>query len=537
MTTGRALGQNQHRIPLILFAIQGVAAPVVGILQRTNAATGNTTILLGFFMLLVWGVFCLAGVYLLATRKEIAQRYSAVAALVGFLFAFPVLSAQAWWFGLALLVLNAVILYFSWDEAWGNDLLPAGVIAGVSWSVGFFYAFMHASLLRSSFIGPTAEITDQVERQVLSTGGFSNLLTFFYLFLFTLIILAAIGLMMGDNRPVKTNGSMAGYVTLVVLFILGFFLVSTTNLRVIQADIVYKRARPLERLARRQRTTESWEFPIAIYERAIDLAPWEDFYYLFLGAAYLEQSGVTQDPAAQTALLETARDRLLRAQEINPLNTDHTANLARLTTRWAAFTDRETPEFEELVGTAQDYYLSAMELSPRNSTIRNEYANLLLSMAGDCDAALEAYETSLEIDPSYNITYLGLAGAYQSCAQQEEGETRNDYFRRAAELVLAGLEINNAQNEAVYRLQAAQLYRQATEYELAMDVLEDLRLLNDPEVQPWQIDLEMARILRNMDDLPGAIEFAERALETAPAEQQETIQQFLDAVTAQLEEE
>ncbi len=226
----------------------------------------------------------------------------------------------------------------------------------------------------------------------------------------------------------------------------------------------------------------------------------------------------------------------MRAQEINPLNTDHTANLARLTTRWAAFTERGTPRFEELVQTAEAYYESAMELSPRNSTIRNEYANLLLSMAGDCEAALDAYETSLEIDPNYNITYLGLAGAYQSCAQQVEGDKRNDYYRRAADLVLAGLEVDNTQNEAAYRLQAAQLYRQAGEYEQAMQVLADLRLLDDSSVAPWQIDLEMARIFRNMEDFSGAIEFAQRALETAPAAEQETIQQFLDAVSTQSQE-
>ncbi|MEZ4646280.1 MAG: hypothetical protein R3E31_26750 [Chloroflexota bacterium] len=93
-------------------------------------------------------------------------------------------------------------------------------------------------------------------------------------------------------------GTTAAIIALVALFGLAFVGVSQTNVRVIQADVVFM-GKPYDdqaaRLSRNQQTlTEgaaAWD-TIAIYEHALDLAPKEDFYYLFLGRAYLERSTI-----------------------------------------------------------------------------------------------------------------------------------------------------------------------------------------------------------------------------------------------------
>ena len=70
-----------------------------------------------------------------------------------------------------------------------------------------------------------------------------------------------------------------------LLLVIG--LVFYTNIRVIQADIVFKIAEPFTR-------SGQWSAAIAIYNRANELAPNEDYYYLFLGQRI---SGVCQDVA------------------------------------------------------------------------------------------------------------------------------------------------------------------------------------------------------------------------------------------------
>ena len=137
----------------------------------------------------------------------------------------------------------------------------------------------------------------------------------------------------------KKWGSYVGFGAAILIFIGALYLVSSTNLQVIQADIVYKRADPWDKQATRSGNPDQWDNAIALYQHAIDLTPTEDFYYLWLGRAYLERSSVTEDPGEKAALLDTAESRLQQAQKINPLNTDHTANLARLNTRWAEFSD------------------------------------------------------------------------------------------------------------------------------------------------------------------------------------------------------
>ena len=78
-----------------------------------------------------------------------------------------------------------------------------------------------------------------------------------------------------------------------------------------------------------------WKVATFLYKRALELTPKEDHYYLFLGRSYLEQAKITDTTTDQDNLVLQAENDLKVAQSINPLNTDHTANLARLYTWWA----------------------------------------------------------------------------------------------------------------------------------------------------------------------------------------------------------
>ena len=235
-------------------------------------------------------------------------------------------------------------------------------------------------------------------------------------------------------------------------------------------------------------SVDSWKSAVAIYERAVEMAPSEDFYYLWLGRAYLEESSINQPE--QTMLLETADTRLKRAQVINPLNTDHTANLARLNVRWAQLAP--TPdERETRIGDAKDHYSDAVALSPQNSIIRNEYASLVLSLEQDCDEAISIYDESIDRDPFYEQTYLRLAEASISCAQTE-GDS--DYLDGAIESldamedsVRSNLLARVLPRGATLRAQTAQTYLQLEQPEDAARVLETVDVSLSDNL-PAQVD-------------------------------------------------
>jgi tetratricopeptide (TPR) repeat protein len=207
--------------------------------------------------------------------------------------------------------------------------------------------------------------------------------------------------------------------------------------------------------------------------------------------------------------------------------------LARLTTRWAT-TVEDPARRDELIAQAKDYYQEALSLSPQNSVIRNEYANLLVSLDNDCEAGIDMYEESLAIDPYYYETYFNLAGVYERCAVEVDGEEQAAYYRRAASLLEQGLEQGSRRernryldNEGTLLVQAGQLYQQGAAYEEAIASLTEARQVENARVPDWNIDFQLANVYQAMGDLEQAEALATRALAGAPPEAQGQIETFL----------
>lgn len=533
-TVGRLKG-DELRNAAVVFVGLLIMGPALRIL-RPPANPASTSNLLGIFLLLAWGLLCLWATWRLLQEHDAARTTAGVIAGIGLAFSLPVMVAGASLYGFLLLVGCALNLYLLWDSTWNGYLLPGLLLSLISLAVALGYAYLQASQIRAAiFFGPqtTTQVTE-IQRILLTTDMFARFLTVFYTFVIGLIVTAAfvLGRRLAGRR--SDWGSAAGMVSAAIILPLALFLIQTTNLRIIQADVVYKQARPLDQQAARSGNPQQWDAPIAIYEHAIELAPNEDFYYLFLGRAYLEKSGVVENPEERRQLLETARERLLVAQEINPLNTDHTANLARLTTRWASLRNLEPQRREELLAQAKEYYQDALSLSPQNSVIRNEYANLLFSLEEDCDAALATYERSLEIDPFFAQTYFNLASVYQNCAGQDAEERAGEYYLRAARLLEEGVERQRRNpNTGALLVQAGQLYQQAGDYDAAIAALEEAQQLDDGQVAAWQIDFQMAGVFLAMGNEARAEELANRALAAAPPEAQTQIENFLNEIGSQ----
>ena len=290
--------------------------------------------------------------------------------------------------------------------------------------------------------------------------------------------------------------------------------------------MVYKRGSFFDAEAARTGEVTSWDSAIAIYQDAIDRAPSEDFYYLFLGRAYLERSNVTSDLAEQEQLLAEAEQQLLDAQEINPLNTDHTANLARLNTRWASVSSDEAAQGQHLAD-AEQYYQSALKLSPQNSVIRNEYARLVLIQGENCAEGLDIYEQSAIIDPYNSDTFFGWADAAAGCAAEAEDAAAEVLYQEAVDALTDGLALQPENARAWVR--AGQLYQQIERYAEAIDAYEQ-SLLVDPdqvEVPAWNVKYLQAQVYREMGDLTQAEALAEEVLQISPPEFQGEVQLFI----------
>ncbi len=203
-----------------------------------------------------------------------------------------------------------------------------------------------------------------------------------------------------------------GVVYPTVAFVVAW-LIWTTNLRVVSADILYKQA--WVNFHQRRQYNEA----LKLYDEALRDQPTQDFYLLFKGKALLEKAQATTDPAQREATLREAQGVLEQARALNPLNTDHTANLARMYQTWASYSPQQR---DQLLQKSLDYYEQAAELSPNSALILNQWSSAYLDL-GKPDQALKLLDRSLELDTTFQDTYLRLMDTYAQTGEMDKVES------------------------------------------------------------------------------------------------------------------
>ncbi len=371
------------------------------------------------------------------------------------------------------------------EDADLDSLLSSlGIIAGIAAAMGLVFALIHAARL-----GPGVQV--------------SNLIYEFYVVTGLAWLILGITLYMGSPHPSTTvQGTLVFLYP--ILLIACLFFVDARNIRPIKADSLYKQGLKYDNAG-------SWDEAIHFYERTIDVAPQEDFYYLFRGRALMEKGKRVEAPEQRDAYFSRSLESLERARELNPLNTDHTANLARLHRTWAEAANSPETRSEKLQK-ALEYYEEAAELSPHNAQIYNEWG-LVYYLLEEYDKALEKYQTSLALDDEYLQTYMLMGDVYT--ARQEWDRVVETYEQAVA------LEPNLAQGWSAIGYAHSQMGEwekaiQANEKVLTMapqdyGTLKNVALLYDKWGRPTQ-----------------ALSHAQRALEVAPQEEKQTIESLIE---------
>ena len=517
---------------LLALAFGGLAAWFLAPAETTTAALGLSLGLIG-------AVACMIVAATLLLKRANSRWLGGILGAILLILAFPVLLAGGFGAALIMIVGAAAVLWLLWDKSWKHSLMPSAGVVLASLLGGFSFIYLHAVNYRTLlFYQGNQAAGSAINLRALESAQAGGFLIFFFIFLLVILFLLSFALswygISGGRRPRTSAPPAMAYGSLALLLLSALFLVTQSNIQPVQADMVYKRARPFDDQATRSSQADLdtrrglWDTAIAIYTKATDRTPLEDFYYLFLGRAYLERAAITEDTTEQSDLLTTAERLLLQAQSINPLNTDHTANLARLNTRWYAAVE-DSSEKAERLDLAEQYYEEALTLSPQNSVIRNELARLILELRGDCDRALALYEESATIDPFFNQTQLALADAYILCAGDRSEADRDTLYRSAAAALERGLQAAPGNLRAW--IQLAEVRRQMGEYEQALAAIENARSQNQPVTfPPAEIDFLAAQITAEMGNTAAARSLAEQALETAGPETAAQIESFLDGL-------
>jgi cyclophilin family peptidyl-prolyl cis-trans isomerase/Flp pilus assembly protein TadD len=433
---------------------EGDPGPLPTVWKSLTESRGQPSLVMVVLLLSTWGTIGLVGLGDLATREESAGK-----------------EPKDW-------------------------LAAVGIFVLVTFGGTFFFALFHAIRLRPVTI-TSADAPNPL----------SHTITFFYAFLFLAILAFASALTFLFSRPTKPwrwTGKLSdiGVIALAVISpLVAGVLIATTNISIVRADILYKQGLSSEKAQR-------WDGAIYFYDKAIATAPNEDFYYLFLGRALMEKGRSSKEPDQETWLKESEQ-ALLDARQIAPLNTDHSANLARLYRTWGGLSQGD--QRTELLNKALDYYADATSLSPHNAQLFNEWGQTYFVL-GELERAREMYEQSLTLDSQYLETYLLLGELYM---QQKD-------WAKAAEAYQKAVEVRPTSTDAYSAL--GYIYTQMGDLSAALQAY-----LQAVELKPndYNNHKNLAILYQQLGQTEDAIREANEALDLAPENQKQAIESFL----------
>ena len=363
-----------------------------------------------------------------------------------------------------------VMMLFTWliggvlavAESARRQRWAAGVAIYLGATVGtwLIYGFIEASRMTRSDLSDLAVFRHIAGHVVL-----------FDLLLFVLTLTLAAALVFADRRPrpasVFGRKPVLSLGVGLIAFVLALVVIVNTNIQTVQADTYYKQGMAYEGAGQ-------WEGAVVLYTEAAKLEPQEDYYYLFLGRALLQLADMTKPGNAllpadlsnvptqellglaergarsgtREDLMRAAQAALAAARRLNPLNTDHTANLARLSRAWA-FADALSPDdnptdtrLREILAEPNNkvdtarleqalmYYQQATALSPQNAQLWNEMAAVQF-VRNDLAGALASINRSLALDQRFAPTYLLLGDVRQAAG---DVQAALDAYRQAGKL-------------------------------------------------------------------------------------------------------
>jgi tetratricopeptide (TPR) repeat protein len=390
------------------------------------------------------------------------------------------------------------------------------LVLGVSLVLSSVYWLWHSAglaVIARTTPASLAELMTQVNR-------YSGVLSRYYLYLLILAFFIAfflVGRWSAQESYATRKGIIAAPAALIIFGLLAFL----TNLRIIQADITFK-------LAAGFNQPGSWPVAIQIYDQANQMAPNEDYYYLLLGRAYLEQARSLTNPAEQSKLLNQAAQDLLRAQTINPLNTDHTANLARLYSLWALYI-QDPLERQEKALQSDQYFSRATVLSPNNVRLWNEWAYLALQILQQPQQAQQRLERALQIDPSYDWTYGQLGNIYVNQAEQsQDAAEKTKLLEKAVDYYTQSLGIpGETQFKYSFGLALGGVQTQLGHFREAIAAYSQALQVTPHSSTAWQVEETLARLYVQTGDLQQGLQHANNALASAPEGEQERLKAFM----------
>jgi len=292
-------------------------------------------------------------------------------------------------------------------------------------------------------------------------------------------------------------------------------------------------------------TTQRPDIAVGSYLEALNWSPNEDFYFLYLGQAYLDLARNSQgDRPAQRiesvsdlsrfrdrSVAHLGRDNLVkaslvaleRAQQLNPMNTDHSANLGRLYRLWAEMSSDASVKQEKFARSI-DYYKQATSLSPNAAHLRSEWG-LVNSFKGDIQEAARQYQEAIRLDQQFAPSYAYLADLYRSSGDDDKAI---ELYQKALSVGAQFGTLASPMDTAVRTGLSQQYYKKG----LLQESLQEAQKVAQVTPKDFTAHRNLAFIYNALNDRPKALDEARLAVSLAPNEEKASLQALVAELQA-----
>ena len=408
------------------------------------------------------------------------------------------------------------------------------VLSGTSVVLIFPYLLIHSNILTTIASFRIASIDTLLEQSFRVI----NLLNFYYWYL-GIILLFLVYCLYHNNRKFTHSSSKtwSGWIAAGGSVVLGVFIINVLNIQPIQSDILFKLAEPFS-------VTSQWAIVGLLYDRAIELSPRQDYYYLFKGKADLELAMNAKSPEEQSSFALRAEQNLLHAQSINPLNVDHTANVARLYSWWASISDGERKI--QFFNKSDHNYSRSVVLSPNNPSLWAEWSTIYLDIIFQPERSLELLDHALQLDDQYNVTQGYAGNFYYRLAQNDsEMQNRSEAVERAKHYYQTAADLSKGDTRVKYLIDLSNVFINQAElmddeaqvigydYALvqsALEILLEAEMYVEGDNENVNLKAQIAKIYNELDNQEKALEYVDLALKIANENQKTYLAQLKELI-------
>jgi tetratricopeptide (TPR) repeat protein len=283
--------------------------------------------------------------------------------------------------------------------------------------------------------------------------------TILYLGILTVILLCAFATRRQPSfDPSPRSWNRGRTAAAVAIGIVAIGIIFSTNLNASRADVFSKQALSYEQEG-------EWQRALVTHEAALRLQPWQDYYATEVGRVELQLATLAPEQQRR-GHLERAVAAMERARQLNPSNSEHARNLARVHRLWgqAASDPREGSWHLQQ---AERGYEAATALDPNKPLLWNEWARLAAE-TGDTPTALSRLERSLALHDRLPQTY-----ELRARVLAEHGRERRALRDYAHAVELAPKDVQLRSRFALFCQRIGQLDRALAEVKTALALASD----------------------------------------------------------------